>query len=144
MCHNQSDKELRVYQQPALVFTLVTILALAVTGVVTNSFNANENFGICVYGPYPPGCEIDEMVECIRGTTYKTQDDVFTYLLLMATVVSVYGMIRVYWGVRCRMKASRNLSYGETFRETADQRVTEVGVQAILYTLYVREEREAC
>ena len=100
LIYAKKDIELVKYETPCFLLSFLIPISLGIGGVITGSFNTLATYQICAYGAYPPGCEEDEFVECIRGGDYELQDWIFTGILFLATIIGVIATIKVFVFVR--------------------------------------------
>jgi hypothetical protein len=103
ICYGKGDTDLSRYEMPALVAAFALPVIFGISGLVTESFNTIEMFQICDFGPYPAGCDSDSEVDCIRGRNYLLQDWIYTSFLFIATILAVYGTVRIALFTRTRL-----------------------------------------
>ena len=159
ICYRKHDRDFKRWETPAYILAFGYPTILGIVGVATQVFNTIPLLRICDYSPYPPYCDEPTSTEtCERGESFRIQDWIlFTLPLLLATILSTYGMIRVLVSVRRQLRATRrwtawnsnslgsdpqtpssgppDVPVSVRFSEGSEQRTRLVSTQAALYTL---------
>ena len=142
------DYQFWFYEKIVYVVIFFIPIIFVITAIITESINPQLQYNICAYGYYPPGCNNnndndnneddesssdDNAEECIRGKYVEEQDLAFMVVIVISTLVGIYGMVRIYWLVRTTYRQTRRTSMNDdTYQRDRNQRVA---TQAMLYTL---------